>query len=190
MSDSMTVEYGSHTIDFTKAPAVSVLAVLGRGVTHLLGSEAASKVDAYFKRDPAKFTADAPKMADTEENRATLKAQFQQGFIDAIMAGTLGVSSRGPAVDPLEAEMESIARKQVLQVLRDNKTKVPKKADQKVKFADGSEYTVQELVERRIANPKFADAIKAEAQAELDKKAKAKAKVAKAVSGQGLADLL
>lgn len=193
MSDTNTdtskvVTYGSHTIDFAAQPHASLMAMLSRGVTHFLGSEMAAKVDAYYKRTPK--DGEPAKRPDTEQDRADLKAEYQLLAVKALNDGTVGVSNRGPAVDPLEAAIESVARKEVLQTLRDNKTKVPKKADQKVAFADGSAYTIAELVERRIANPKHADRIKGVAQAELDRKAKEAAKVAKTVAGSGLADLL
>lgn len=141
----LAIKYGEHTLDFAALPQSSLVAMLRRGVSHYLGSEQASKVTAYFDPDKGEPVADT-----SPEAKAKVKAEYVAKAIDALIAGTVGVSVRGPSVDPIEAIVNRLARKEVLDVLRASGTKPPKKADDKVKFANGAEFTLAELVARRL----------------------------------------
>lgn len=178
------VNYTTHSVDLTKLPPVSVHRLASYGFAHLLGNQAASKVVAWQEKDENKNA--------TDEQKAAAKTDFQAKMIAALLDGTIGShASRGPAVDPQEAEMESLARVEVLATLKANNIKVPKKGEA-VEFASGEKLTLDELVERRLA--KHGERLGTEATASL--KAKAKAKEAKAkklagvVAGAGAADLL
>lgn len=169
MAEHDTITYGEHSLALSKLPPVSLHRLASYGLSHLLGNQMSSKVVAWSDKDENK---DA-----TDEAKATVKAEFQAKAIASLMDGTIGQhAARGPSVDPVEAEMARIAKTQVVTVLKANGTKVPKK-DEAVEFADGSKFTMGQLVERRLANPKFTDAIKKEAEASLKAKAKAKAKL-------------
>lgn len=142
------VTYGTHTLDFNTLPESSLVAMVRRGVSHYLGSEQASKVTGMFKPDAdGNVKSDLP---DTEENRAAALEDYRAKAIDALIAGTVGVSVRGPVVDPITTIINRLAKTEVLNQLKANGVKPPKKAEDKVKFSDGREFTVAELVARRL----------------------------------------
>lgn len=144
-TNPLLITYGEHKLDFAALPQSSLVAMLRRGLSHYLGSEQASKVTAAF--DPEKMESGE---VDSPEARAKAKGEFVAKAIDALIAGTVGVSVRGPSVDPITVIINRLARKEVLDVLKASGTKPPKKADDKVKFANGAEFTLAELVERRL----------------------------------------
>lgn len=172
----MQMQYGSHKLDTAKFPQSTIDALIRRGLSHVLGNEASSKVVAFTEgrsKNGVSFT---------DQDKAAKKLEFQLAFIASMAEGTLGQSiSRGPRVDPVEAAEHAIAKREVIDVLRGAGLKTPK-SEAKVKFADGQEYTMDELVERRLA--KHGERITREAAkhvADLDRKAKkAKEEAAKA----------
>jgi hypothetical protein len=174
----MQVTYGQYEIDTGKLPPTTIDALVRRGISHVLGNEAASKVSAWADNaERIKAEGNA-----TDEQKAQKKAEFQAAFIDAMVNGTLGQhTARGPRVDPIESAANGIAKREVIDVLRGAGLKQPK-GEAKVKFADGQEFTMAELVERRLA--KHGERITREAQkhvADLERKAKrAKEEAAKA----------
>lgn len=174
------VTYTSHSVDLTKLPPVSVHRLASYGLSHLLGNQAASKVVAWQEKEENKGA--------TDEQKAQAKADFQAKMIAALADGTIGQhASRGPAADPEDAEMERLAKVEVLATLKANNIKAPKK-EEVVEFASGEKLTMEDLVDRRIA--KHGERLRAEAKASLKAKAKAKEATAKKVAGQGAADLL
>lgn len=177
---SMEITYGTHTLDFDALPIASRNALARRGLAHVLGNEVASKVTSHFKAENYSEGETVPE--DTEVAREAKKAEFQAEAMKKIMEGTLGVSMRGPSVDPLEAEINSICRKEVLKQLADNNLKAPKKADDTVKTASG-EFTIAQLIHRRLHTVKGAaenlERITREAKASLEAKAREKAKMEK-----------
>ncbi len=142
------ITYGKHSIDFDTVPATSTLAMLRRGVSHFLGSEMASKVNAYFDPD-RKLGEGETRLDDTEENRAIVKADFQAKAVDALLAGTVGISTRGPTVDPIETEINRLARGEVHDLLKASGVKPPKKATDTVTIG-GTAYTTDQLIARRL----------------------------------------
>ena len=166
---NLIITYGAYSADFNTLPEASLVGMLRRGFAHFMGSECASKVTAHF--DPEN---ESP-VTDTPEARAVFKAQVQKEMFAKLVAGTVGVSTRGPAVDPIVTIENRIAKAQVLAVLKANKLAWPKKAEDKVEL-NGKAFTGAELIARRVANPKFAPGIKSEAKrvlAEQQKRAKA-----------------
>lgn len=175
-----TVTYTSHSVSLSKLPPVSVHRLASYGLAHLLGNQAASKVVAWSEKDENKGA--------TDEQKAAAKAQFQSVMLAALADGTIGQhASRGPAVDPEDAEMERLAKVEVNATLKANNIKAPKK-DEVVEFASGEKLTMDDLVDRRIA--KHGERLRSEAKASLKAKAKAKEATAKKVAGQGAQDLL
>lgn len=170
----MQVTYGDITLDFATLPDSSRLAMLKRGVSHFFGNEIASKVSTRKKAAADKGEPMSEADADA------LHAQFTADAIKALNEGTVGVSTRGPAADPVDVAAESIARAEVSDVLKANGAKFTGKGDERrVKFADGSEFTMDQLIERRLANPAHAERIRKAAEKVVADKAKklAKAKV-------------
>lgn len=185
MSDTKTnplvITYGDFTLDFTTLPQTSLIAMLRRGVSHYFGSEQASKVTAYF--DPEK---DEP-VADTPEARATAKAEFQAKAHDALLAGTVGVSVRGPTVDPITVITRRLAKAEVVNILKSNGVKPPAKADDKVETPDGSKFTMAELIDRRIARE--GERLGREAKKIADEQARKAKKAEETAKAEGLAGL-
>lgn len=143
-----TFTYGKHTVDTANLPEASIAAMFRRGLSHFLGNEQASKVAAYF--DPDRKSADGEaRLDDTPENREKVKADFQAKAVDALLAGTVGVSTRGPTVDPIETEINRIARREVHDILKASGVKPPKKATDTVTIG-GTAYTTDQLIARRL----------------------------------------
>lgn len=167
-------EYAGHEIDFATLPVASQIAMARRGLVHFLGNEQAAKVSAKANRE-ADLAAKAFKEANGREATADealafvasdeTKQEWKLGFIaegvKALAEGSVGMGARGPAVDPVEAEMERIAKRQVTDILKANGIKVPRK-DEAVTFNDGSTKTMEDMVEGRLA--KNSDAIRKEAE--------------------------
>lgn len=173
----MNITYGTTTFDFSKLPEASTVAILKRGLTHFLGNEQASKV-AGWKARFAKTEGREATEAEIDEQRAAYVASA----IEALQNGTVGTHVRGPSVDPVEAAMEKIARNEINLVLKSNGAKfIGKGEDRKVTFADGSAFTMDELIERRLGNAEHGARIRKEAEKAL----KAAAKTAEAAKAQG-----
>lgn len=178
----MVLAYGDFSFDFTTLPNQSVRAMLSRGLTHFLGSEQASKIgpnsgwQAKFEKDNGRKPNDAEVAAQKAANLANAAK--------ALTDGTVG-TARGPKLDPIEAEMDRIAEREVWDTLAGanlcKKNKKPKDEDE-FTFANGDKFTFETLIERRLE--KHGDRVKAEATKKVNAEAKqreaAKAKAAKA----------
>jgi hypothetical protein len=172
--ENSVIVYGEHTVDLSTLPEVSIRALTKRGLTHFLGSEMSSKAKGWFDNQTAQSAvAGSGVVAPTEETKAAFLANCITEGLAALYAGTVGVSNRGPSVDPVTAIARGIARREVLEVLKNAGVKVPKKSEDKVTFADGSAFTIAELTERRQAKSgaRIMDEAKKH-KAELDRKSK------------------
>lgn len=173
---------GANEIDIGKLPEISVRALISRGLTHYLGSEQASKVKA--KKDA--YEKDNGGVAAAEDEIAAWKAEFVAQAIEKLVAGSIGVRAVGTTVDPVEAMSERIAKEQVLEILRANGIKVPKK-DEAVSFADGSTKSLDDMIATRLE--KNGEAIEREAKKRLTDKAKKEAAAKVAGEVKTFADL-
>lgn len=173
--DALT--YGdSITVDFTSLPEVSQRALAQRGLTHVLGNEVASRVHSWAQaegqansEDKAAVTAWKAANADKVDAKT---AEVRKDMLDALASGTLGErGSSGPRLSPVETIKRRIARGEITTILQAHKIKVPKGED-KVKMHDG-EFTMNELIDRRLAKPEHGERIAKAAEKELAAKAKA-----------------
>lgn len=179
MNTETTIKYGEHSVDISKLPAVSLHRLASYGFAHYLGNQASSKVTAWSDKEENKGA--------TDEQKAAQKATFQTTMLAALMDGTIGQhASRGPAVDPIEVEMDRIAKAEVIKTLKANSIKVPKK-DEAVQFESGESLSMEALIERRLA--KHGDRIRKEGEAVLKEKARKVKKLAENAAA-GVADLL
>jgi hypothetical protein len=175
------ITYGTTVLETADFAPASIDAMIRRGVSHFLGNEQASKVVGWMESEAKRRAgegATAEQIAaamPTDEEKAAKKAEFVAAAIEALKAGTVGASVRGPRVEPIEAAKLAIAKAEVTSILRAAGVKVPK-ADEKVTLG-GDQFTVAELVARRL--DKFGDRITKEAQKRIDDAAK-KEKAAKA----------
>ena len=173
-NQNLVIKYGDYTADFNTLPEASLVGMLRRGFAHFMGSECASKVTGHFDPD-----AETP-VTDTPEARAEFKAQVQKDMFAKLVAGTVGVSTRGPAVDPIVTIERRLAKRDIIaKILKPNSLAWPKKAEDVLETASGK-FTGAELINRRLANPKYAPAIKAEAKKVLAAQQKAAKEAAEA----------
>lgn len=147
MSD-LIIKYGERTLDFNTLPQASLVAMLRRGVSHYLGSEQASKVTGMFK--PGEDGSLKEGIVDNEENRAKALEDFRNAAVENLKAGTVGVSVRGPSVDPISVIINRLAKAEVKSILEKQKLKWPTKADDTVELPDGSKITGAQLIARRL----------------------------------------
>lgn len=181
MSDHSTLSYSDRfSIEMDKLPRQSLHRLASYGLAHYLGNQASAKVTTFKDKDENK---DA-----TDEQVAAFKASVQDKMFAAVLDGTMGVhATRTPSQDPEEAEMDRLAKVEVVATLKANNIKVPKK-DEAVEFASGEKLSMDDLVDRRIA--KHGERLRTEAKASLKAKAKAKDAIAKKVAGAGASELL
>ena len=173
MTEHTTISYNDFTADITKLPPASLHRLASYGFAHYLGNQAQSKKVAWKDKEE---NANA-----TDEQIAAKLKEIQTSMFNAVISGEMGVhATRGPSVDPEEAEVERLAKAEVIATLKANNIKVPKK-DEAVKFANGTEKTMDQMVETRIE--KHGDRLRTEAKASLKAKAKAKEALVKKVAG-------
>ena len=110
---SLEITRAGQTFDFAKLPQASAAAMLGRGLTHYLGSELSSKVIGWSKRFE-KENSREPNDAERDAYRSEALASM----VAALEAGTVGTVTRGAAVDPIEAEMEKLARADINAIIK------------------------------------------------------------------------
>lgn len=183
MTGLPVISVAGRDLDVNSLPEKSVAAILRRGFTHYFGSEIASKVKA--KKDKH---LEEHKVEMTEQEIDTLKALLVEDGFAKLLAGTLGDRAVGQSIDPVEALIESKARAEVKDMLRVNGVKVPK-AGETIKTPDGAEYTLDELVERRLSNADHKARLEKEAKKDIAAKAKAKASLKVEGVVNSLADL-
>jgi hypothetical protein len=159
------INYGEISIDVDSLPAVSTNALLRRGLAHFLGNEQAAKVSAFKEKNPEA----------TESQVLAYKAECVANAVAALNAGTVGANVRGPRGTAIETIMRKIASDEVKTVLAALKVKAPK-GEEKVKFANGDSFTMNELIARRLE--KHADRITAEANKAMKDAARKAEKIA------------
>ena len=160
MTEATTiVAYGKYEIDFTAIPQTSLATLVRSGLAHKLGNEVSSKVGAAAKRAEAE---------GTEFNRAETEEAFRQAMLDAILAGTLGVSTRTPAGPKADTVLNKIVVAHIASILKAHKMKVPS-GDKTVEIG-GRAYTRADLLATQMA--KHGERFKAEAEKEHKRLAK------------------
>lgn len=158
---NMQFNYGTLAIDTATFHPQSIDAMVRRGVAHYLGNEMASKV-VTWEESENKARKESGAAPVTDEEKAAKKAEYQSAGLTALSDGSVGASSRGPRVDPLTAATQSIAKREVLDVLKANGLKPPK-GDESIEFANGTKKTMAEMVATRIAHAEHGPRINKEA---------------------------
>lgn len=178
MTEHTAIAYNDFTADIGKLPPASLHRLASYGFAHYLGNQASSKVVAWKDKDENKNA--------TDEQVAAFKSDVQAKMFAAILDGTMGVhATRGPSVDPEEAEAERLAKAEIITTLKANNIKVPKK-EEKVQFADGREKSMDEMIETRLGHAEHGPRLRTEAKASLKAKQKAKDALAKKVATMGV----
>ncbi len=192
-----TIAYGKDadrlSIAITDLPAISLLSLAQKGLSHYLGNEVASKVTAWTESRVATaikaLPADADEAAKTaatqsalpnDAEKATAKADFIKAAWEALLAGNVGARVGVPRSTPVESIMARIAEGEIRETLKSVGLVMPT-GDKVVTFKTGESFTRKQLIERRVE--KFGDRLRKAAEAEL----KALARVAaQAKPGDGV----
>jgi hypothetical protein len=149
--------YGEITRDESKLPAESVKALMSRGFAHYMGNEQASKIVARIRKElaegkPEVFEATRDMVQAYRTDHEAQVAKWQEEVwkiaLAALDEGTVGVSTRGPSKDPIESAMATIARREVVDVLKGNGLKAPK--GEETVALGGHSFTMDQLIERRL----------------------------------------
>lgn len=208
------ITYGKFSVDLNGLHSASLAALASRGLAHFLGNEQASKVVTKIEAVLAGETPESKKVfadLDKAARRSAINAwreanetqvaiwedEVRQAAFLKIGSGEMGVSTRGPSVDPVESAMNAIAKREVTDTLKGAGLKFPKgaskdKAAETVVLGENA-FTGEQLVARRLAT--HGDRIRKEAQKHVDelsrkaKKAQEAAKVAKAAGAKTAEDL-
>lgn len=168
--------YGDNiAVDFGTLPEASQHALALRGFTHIMGNETASRVHNWAGAEGQANSDDKATIKawkDSHPAELAAKAVEVQGeFLKALTEGTLGSRVAGPRLQPVDQVARRIAKEQVSDILRAGGIKVPKK-DETITTKDGA-FTLDQLVDRRLANEAFGPAIKKAAEKEVANRAKA-----------------
>lgn len=160
---NLVIKYGESIADFNTLPEASLVAMLRRGYSHFKGSEQASKIVAKISTALDEMGEDTESMSPAVKSAAFKKfraenaaqvagwmSEVQANADAALVAGTVGVSTRGPAVDPITTIIRRLAKTEVVAILKQNALAWPKKAEDVVTFPDGRKFTGPELIDRRI----------------------------------------
>lgn len=166
--------YGDITVDFDALPPVSQVALASEGLTHYLGNRVASRSHAWAQgENQAKSTDKEVVKAWKETNASTLaakEAEFRAETVAALIDGSIGTRSGGPRLSPIDTVKRTIAREDIATMLRSNGIKVPK-GEETLTTKDGA-FTMDALIERRLANETTGPDITKRAEKELAAKAK------------------
>jgi hypothetical protein len=191
------------TIDTDKLPPASISALLDRGLGHVFGNEASSRVVSGIRKainpeKPSEVSTEAVK-AFRETNSdaiAEMTRKAHEDFVGKLLEGKLGErapgTGSGPKVDPLTKWCRATASAEIVAILRGKgaiaagEKKMPKLDDE---FElGGASVTFGALIDRRLANPKEGPRLQREGKAHLDALAKQKARAeanAKAMAEAG-----
>lgn len=182
------IKYGNHEFAIASLPEASTLALLQRGLTHYLGNEQASKLASWVKGESQANSEDRDVCrAWKEANPEAVKAKNDELVAEAVKAvleGKIGFREPGAAkATPLDAMIARIAKAEVLTILTSAGIKAPKK-DEKVKFANGTEKSLAEMIATRIE--KEGERITAEAKKAIAAEAKKREAIASSVDANDL----
>ena len=147
--------------DLAALPTTTVVALARRGLAHLLGNEAASKVSGAVDNEAGVTEADdvgvknskraAWKTANADKF-TNIVASVRHVLLTALDAGTLGASTRGPRGSSADTIAREIAEDEIMAILKQHGIARPKKAADKVNIPDGSAFTMGELIARRLSD--------------------------------------
>lgn len=190
------ITYGDRKVDTASLPEKSIEALLRRGVTHYLGNEQASKVTAKIEAAIKKAAGaddfvvirdDIKKYREANSDQVSLwMKEVTDSALAALLEGTIGnraVGASGPKLAPLDTIVRKVAKAEVIDTLKANGLSTPK-GEEKVQFDGGKSFTLDELIDRRIA--KHGDRLTAAAKKELAERARK----AKQAAEAGVSDLI
>jgi hypothetical protein len=106
----VTVDIGGKEYTYTDLPVQSIVALMQRGINHVLGNEVASKISTAKKAVKGGDGADAAQPKYTEAELEALESETYDAKVKAILEGALGVRVAGvPKATPFEKICREIA---------------------------------------------------------------------------------
>lgn len=178
--------YGDLTVDGSKISEAGLKALLQRGLSHLLGNEMSSKVNE--KASWFKTFVEAQKRNPSDDEVAAAKVEFQKAAIASLYDGSIGTRAGGPRVDPVVAEMNAIAKREITDILKAQGIKKFPTGESTVTLGSDA-LSGEQLIGRRLS--KYGDRIRKEAEkivGERVRKAKAAAAAVAQVQAVGNAE--
>ena len=202
------------SINVEATPSVSLNALLSRGLSHVLGNEASSKVITRLRKDAvAAWKAEnvgkdldvvtkeaiegSVKFDRASPTHLSVQFEVRQSMLDAIAAGTLGEGREsGPRLSPFEAEVQAIVHREVLAMVKNENIAGATAHKGRKLPEDDAEFNILGTIATfgelkvRYAAGKHKARIEKEAQAKLDALARSADKLAKAAGeAQSSADI-
>src|ERR1700733_5639459 len=203
------LKFDTIEVDEAALPPAVVHKMLQASFSHILGNEVASSVLGQERKaviEASKATGDTPlTLADLKGTDNPHLAAFRaanaklidewesaarEAKVAAMLDGTIAVrSTRAPTRDPVEAAARAIARLEIAGILKRDGLKFPGKDE--TMLLGTQEFTGDELIDRRIANPAHADRIRKEAERKVREDRRMRDQAAKAAAGSevGIGDL-
>ena len=143
----MTLTYDDYQIDEATIPAHNAQWMLQSTLRRLMGYQVDAAVSTWIKGQANGQDPDAFRGAH-EAVVGRKRDELRQAMLERILHGTLG---ERPRVDPLEKQMRTVALSRLRAAARVSKTKLPTAMDGVHTFADGSQLTLAEMIDRRLA---------------------------------------
>ena len=142
----MTLTYDDYQIDEATIPAHNAQWMLQSTLRRLMGNQVDPAVSTWIKgqangQDPEAFR------GANEAAVGRKRDELRQAMLDRILHGTLG---ERPRVDALEKQMRTVALSRLRAAARISKAKLPAAMDGVYTFADGSQLTLAEMVDRKL----------------------------------------
>jgi hypothetical protein len=156
---------GGASVELDKVPGAQLAWLVAVGVRSVVSN---ARSDAAKTARDSATAAKLPEPTTTELD--TLKAEAEAELIAAIYAGTAGTSARGPRGTAVETIARRIATEEVKAILKAHGLVQPAKGA-KIRFADGQEFSLTELVGRRLEQ--HGERLQAAAEAEAARSAEA-----------------
>lgn len=167
MSDTATqittVKIGDNEVEYTTLPVQSIVALLQRGINHVLGNEVASKVSTAKKQTKGGEGADKDEPKYTEAELETLESETYDAKVKAIMEGALGVRVAGvPKATPFMKLCRDIAWRMIQNSpgVQSGKVKLP--------TGKGSGEARATMIDQLLANEKLRGIVEQKAREEQE----------------------
>lgn len=153
-----TVDVGGIEIEYTSLPVQSIVALMQRGINHVLGNEVASKVSTAKKQTKGGEGADKDEPKYTEDELTALESSTYDAKVAAIMEGALGVRVAGV---PKATPFEKICR-EVAWLMIENSPNV-KAGKVKLPSGKGSGEARKTMIDNLLGNEKLKGIVEAKA---------------------------
>lgn len=139
------LKYGDITVNVSDIPETSQMVLMQRGLSHILGNEASSKVKALYDAAFANTTEGQP----VDFDRAAELENVRNDLLGRIISGDIAVRATGPRGTALETVMRAIAGERI--VANAKKSNVTLPTGKKTINVGGTPMTRAEIVAAHLA---------------------------------------